>query len=123
MSRVAQGAVARVDHGLRAERPRAIERAVDVAAGILAEARRIEMLEVELRLEAHRLREAQASGSGGRAAVGLGNVHPHESERVERLAHRVGEAPVVIILRGIDMFLGERTERVEYHRQAFPLFR
>src|SRR4051812_34025298 len=39
---------ARVHRGLGAERPDAVEGSIDVAAGILAELRRVEMLEVEL---------------------------------------------------------------------------
>src|SRR5688500_6249437 len=62
-------------------------------------------------------------GRGTEPAVCLGNVHPHESKRMERLTHRIGKSAIVIVLRSIDIIGRERSKRVEHHRQAFFLFR
>jgi hypothetical protein len=41
------------------------------------------------------------------ATVRLGNIHPHEAERVKRFAHLVRETAVVVVFGGVYVIGGE----------------
>jgi hypothetical protein len=109
---------ARIDGEARRQRAARLHGAIDVASGIVAEARRIEAGELQPGFEAQRLAEAQAAAAGNLAPLG-GSAQAANFNHVAGAYRFRGEADAVLrkrALRQLRLLRGDDGQRAAQTR-------